>query len=66
MQKLNDFAPRYIIYTNARQTTHHAKTDLNKKYGAIHQTLIKFNIDAQGFRKTKSENPPTQEIGVTS
>ena len=25
-----------------------------------------FNIDAQGFRKTKNENPPTQEIGVTN
>ena len=46
--------------------THYAKTDLNKKSGALNQTLIIFNIDAQGFRKTKNENPPMQEMGVTS
>ena len=46
--------------------SHHAKTDLNKKSGALHQTLIFFNIDAQGFRKAKNENPPTQEMRVTS
>ena len=46
--------------------THHGQTDLNKKSGTMHQTLISFNIDAQGFRKTKNENPPTWEIGVTS
>ena len=45
---------------------HHAKTDLNKKSGTMHQTLIFFNIDAQGFRKTKNENPPTWDMGVTS
>ena len=46
---------------------HLAKTDLNKKSGAMHQTLIQaFNIDAQGFRKTKNENPPTRKVGVTS
>ena len=38
---------------------HYAKTDLNKKSGAMHPTLISFNVDAQGFRKTKNENPPT-------
>ena len=46
--------------------SHHAKSDLNKESGAMHQTLISFKIDAQGFRKTKNENPPKQEIGVTS
>ena len=45
---------------------HHGQTDLNKKSGTMHQTLIFFNIDAQGFRKTKNETPPTWEIGVTS
>ena len=45
---------------------HHAKTDLNKKSGAMQQTLTNFNIDAQGFRKTNNENPPTREMGVTS
>ena len=42
--------------------SHHAKTDLNKKSGAMHQTLMSFYIDAQGFRKTKNENPLTQDI----
>ena len=46
--------------------SHHAKTDLNKKSGAMHQTLIFFNIDAQGFRKTKNEYPRTREMGVAS
>ena len=45
---------------------HYAKTDLNKKSGTMHQTLISFNTDAQGFRKTKNENLPTREMGVTS
>ena len=44
---------------------HYTKTDLNKKSGALHQTLIFFNTDAQGFRKTKNKNPPTREMGVT-
>ena len=35
--------------------------DLNKKSGALLQTLISFNVDAQAFRKTKNENPPTRE-----
>ena len=30
--------------------THHAKTDLNKKSGAMNQTFIAFNIENQGFR----------------
>jgi len=29
-------------------------------------TIQNFTIDAQGFRKTRNKNPPTQEIGVTS
>ena len=45
---------------------HNTQTDLNKKSGELHQTLISFNIDAQGFRKTKNENPQTQELEVTS
>ena len=50
----------------ATTKSHHATMDLNKKSGAMHQTLIFFNIDAQGFRKTKNENPPMWEMGVTS
>ena len=46
--------------------SHYAQMDLNKKSGAMYQNLIAFNIDAQGLRKTKNENHPTQEIGVTS
>ena len=30
------------------------------------KTIQNFNIDAQGFRKTKNKNPSTCEIGVTS
>ena len=42
------------------------KVDLNKKSLPKQKTIQNFNIDAQGFRKTRNENPPTQEIGVTS
>ena len=42
------------------------KIDLNKKSFPKQKTFQNFNIDAQGFRKTKNENPPTWEIGVTS
>ena len=46
--------------------THLAKIDLNKKWLPKQKTVQNFNIDAQGFRKTRNENPPTQKIGVTS
>ena len=46
--------------------SHPAKIDLNKKWLPKQKTVQNFNIDAQGFRKTRNENPPTQEIGVTS
>ena len=49
-----------------RKLSHHAKIDLNKKWLPKQKTIQNFNIDAQGFRKTRNENPPTQEIGVTS
>ena len=42
------------------------KIDLNKKWLPKQKTIQNFNIDAQGFRKTRNENPPMQEIGVTS
>ena len=45
---------------------HPAKIDLNKKWLPKQNTVQNFNIDAQGFRKTRNENPPTREIGVTS
>ena len=46
--------------------TQPVKTELNKKSLPKQKTIQNFTIDAQGFRKTKNENPPTWEIGVTS
>ena len=46
--------------------TQPAKLDLNKKSFPKQKTIQNFTIDAQGFRKTKKENPPTWEMGVTS
>ena len=45
---------------------HPVKRDLNKKLDSKQKTIQNFTIDAQGFRKTKNENPPTWEIEVTS
>ena len=42
------------------------KTDLNKKLDGKQKTFQTFNIDAQQFKKTKTENPLAWEIGVTS
>ena len=49
-----------------RIAAHHAKIDLNKKWLPKQMNIQNFNIDAQGFRKTRNENPSTWEIGVTS
>ena len=46
--------------------SHPAKIDSNKEWLPKQKTIQNFNIDAQWFRKTRNENPPTQEIGVTS
>ena len=43
-----------------------AKIDLNKKSLLKQKTIQNFTFDAQGFRKTRNENPPTLEIVVTS
>ena len=43
-----------------------AKIDLNKKPLPKQKTIQNFTIDAQDFRKTKNENPPTWEMEVTS
>ena len=43
-----------------------AKLDLNKKSLTKQNNFQNFTIDAQGFRKTKNVNPPTQEMEVTS
>ena len=47
-------------------TTHPNKIDLNRKWLPKQKTIQNSNIDAQGFSKTRNENPPTREIGVTS
>ena len=41
------------------------KTDLDKKSLLKQKTFQNFNIDAQGFRKTRNENPAMQEIEIT-
>ena len=46
--------------------TQPAKIDLNKKSFPKQKTIQNFTIDAQGFRKTKNENPSMREMGVTS
>ena len=49
-----------------RGSSQHVKVDLNKKLDPKQKTIQIFTIDAQGFRKTKNENPLTWEIRVTS
>ena len=41
------------------------KINLNKKLDPQQKTILTFNIDAQGLRKTENENPLTWEIRVT-
>ena len=48
------------------ETPHPVKIDLKKKLDPKQKNIQAFNIDAQVFRKTRNENPPTWEIGVTS
>ena len=47
-------------------STHPAKIDLNKKWLPKQKTIQNFNIDAQGFGKTRNENPPTRILEVTT
>ena len=46
--------------------TQPVKIDLDKKSLPKQKTIQNFTIDAQGFRKTKNENPSTWEMGVIS
>ena len=39
--------------------TQPVKLDLNKKLDPKQKTIETFNIDAQGFRKTRNDNPLT-------
>ena len=49
-----------------RNSAQPAKVDLNKKSFLKQKTIQNFTIDAQGFRKTRNENPSMWEIGITS
>ena len=46
--------------------THPVKIDLDKKLNSKQKTIQSFNIDAQGLRKARNENPLIWETGVTS
>ena len=54
------------IFWHLLSQTQPAKLDLNKKSFPKQKTIQNFTINTKGFRKTKNENPPTWEIGVTS
>ena len=56
---------RAQIYTKMH-ISHPVKIDLNKKLDPKQKTIQTFNIDSQGFRRARNENPPTWEIGVTN
>ena len=49
-----------------QEITQLVKIDLNKESLPKQNTIQNFNIDAQGFREARNENPPTWEIEVTS
>ena len=55
-----------LLFLDKGSIAQPAKLDLNKKSFPKQKTIQNFTIDAQGFRKTKNENPPTWEIEVTS
>ena len=65
-----DFTTLYLdnYLPNCRRAhcTQPVKLNLNEKLDSKQKTIQIFNIDAQGFRKTRNENPPTQEIGIAS
>ena len=54
------------LFNQLIEKSHPVKIDLNKKLDPKEKTNQAFNIDVWEFRKTKNENPPTWEIGVTS
>ena len=54
-------------YQVRRDMTQPVKVDLNRKFDPKQKKIIQtFNIDTQGFRKTKNENSPTWEIRFIS
>ena len=59
-------SPSTSAQPKADGTSQPAKVDFNKKSFPKQKTIQNFTIDAQGFRKTENENPPTWEIEITS
>ena len=55
-----------VNFLERNDFTRPAKIDLNKKWSPKQQNIQNFNIDTQGFRETKNENPPLREVGVIS
>ena len=49
-----------------QEDTQPAKIDLNTKSLPKQKMIQNFTINAQGYRKTKNENPLAWEMGVTS
>ena len=60
------YLPAFVCSQPKVTTAQSVKIGLNKKLDPKKKTMQTFNIDAQGFRKTRNENPPMWEIGVTS
>ena len=56
----------FVAYLKNGYSSQSAKLDLNEKWFQKQKTIRSYIFDAQGFRKTRNENPPMQEIGVTS
>ena len=63
MQKATAYCSKMAL---PLRLSHPVKIDLNKKFDSKQNTIQTFNMDAQGFRKTKNESPSKWERGVTS
>ena len=58
--------PRSLLKTTSPSPAQPVKIDLDKKLDPKQKNIQTCNIDAQGFKKTRNENPPTWEIGIIS
>ena len=56
----------HVPFRTVDEDSQPVKIDLSKKFFPKQKTIQNFIIDAQGFIKTRNENPPTREIGVAS
>ena len=61
MSFYEEIAMSHKIDESILPTTQRIKIDLNKKSLPKQKTIQNFNIDGQGFRKTRNETPPKQE-----